>query len=206
MDPALIAERARLVQGELASASTVIDAFCSSDSGELSGPLVHELLEGVGGLTALLTESDTAERQRVYRAAGVHLRYQRTEEGEKVTASLHVGLFRVGGGVSEGGLGLPNLRHRAASSPTLSAHFERGRWTRRRMGLAFVGRRVMPEESSLDYWPTDAAPGDPAPAPPARGRGSSPPRRCFPSPTLQHGPVPTHPCPACWHVLTPRAP
>ena len=65
MDPALIAERARLVQGELASASTVIDAFCSSDSGELSGPLVHELLEGVGGLTALLTESDTAERQRV---------------------------------------------------------------------------------------------------------------------------------------------
>ena len=62
MDPALIAERARLVQGELASASTVIDAFCSSDSGELSGPLVHELLEGVGGLTALLTESDTAER------------------------------------------------------------------------------------------------------------------------------------------------
>jgi len=34
----------------------------------------------------------------VYRAAGVHLRYHRSEEGEKVTAALRVGLFRVGGG------------------------------------------------------------------------------------------------------------
>ena len=56
------------------------------------------LLKGVGGLTALLVKSDAAERQHVYRAAGVHLRYQRSEEGEKVTASLRVGLFRVGGG------------------------------------------------------------------------------------------------------------
>ena len=100
MDPALIAERTRLAQGELASASAVIDAFSSSDSGELSGPLVHELLEGVGGLTTLLATSDTAERQLVYRAAGVHLRYHRSEEGEKVTASLRVGLFRVGGGIA----------------------------------------------------------------------------------------------------------
>ena len=54
MDPALIAERTRLAQGELASATAVIEAFHASDSGELSGPLVHELLEGVGGLTTLL--------------------------------------------------------------------------------------------------------------------------------------------------------
>jgi hypothetical protein len=37
----------------------------SSDSGEVSGPLVHELPEGVGGLTAVLATSDTAERQLV---------------------------------------------------------------------------------------------------------------------------------------------
>jgi len=55
------------------------------------------LLEGVGGLTALLANSNSAERQQVYRAAGVHLRYQRSEEGERITASLRVGLFRVGG-------------------------------------------------------------------------------------------------------------
>ena len=97
MDPALIAERTRVAQGELATATAVIDTFCSTSSGELSGPLVHELLEGVGGLTAVLATSDTAERQLVYRAAGVHLRYHRSEEGEKVTASLRVGLFRVGG-------------------------------------------------------------------------------------------------------------
>jgi hypothetical protein len=97
MDPALIAERTRVTQGELASATAVIDAFRSSDSGEMSGPLVHELLEGVGGLTAVLATSDTTERQLVYRAAGLHLRYHRSEEGEKVTVSLRVGLFRVGG-------------------------------------------------------------------------------------------------------------
>jgi hypothetical protein len=45
-----------------------------------------------------LAKADSAERQQVYRAAGVHLRYQRSEEGERVTASLRVGLFRVGGG------------------------------------------------------------------------------------------------------------
>jgi hypothetical protein len=77
-------ERTRIAQEELASASAVIDAFRSSHSGELSGQLVHELLEGVGGLTTGLATSDTAERQHVYRAAGVHLRYHRSEEGEKV--------------------------------------------------------------------------------------------------------------------------
>jgi hypothetical protein len=55
------------------------------------------LLKGVGGLTALLAKSDAQKRQHVYRAAGVHLRYQRSEEGDKVTASARVGLFRVGG-------------------------------------------------------------------------------------------------------------
>jgi hypothetical protein len=45
----------------------------------------------------MLAKADSAERQQVYRAAGVHLRYQRSEEGERVTASLRVGLFRVGG-------------------------------------------------------------------------------------------------------------
>ena len=103
VDPALIAERTRLAQGELASANAVIDAFRSSDSGELSGQLVHELLKGVGGLTAVLATSDAAQRQVVYRAAGVHLRYHRSEEGEKITAALRVGLFRVGGGVCRRG-------------------------------------------------------------------------------------------------------
>jgi hypothetical protein len=46
----------------------------------------------------VLATSSTAQRQHVYRAAGVHLRYHRSEEGEKVTAALRVGLFRVGGG------------------------------------------------------------------------------------------------------------
>jgi hypothetical protein len=44
MDPTLIAERTRIAQGELTSAGAVIDAFGSSDSSELSGRLVHELL------------------------------------------------------------------------------------------------------------------------------------------------------------------
>jgi hypothetical protein len=48
-------------------------------------------------VTTVLATSDTAERQLVYRAAGVHLRYHRSEEGEKVTAALRVGLSRVGG-------------------------------------------------------------------------------------------------------------
>jgi hypothetical protein len=93
MDPALIAERTRLAQGELASATAVIDAFRSSDSGELSGPLVHELLDGVGRLTTVLATSDTAERQLVYRAAGVHLRYHRSEEGERSRQPCAWGCF-----------------------------------------------------------------------------------------------------------------
>jgi tripartite-type tricarboxylate transporter receptor subunit TctC len=51
----------------------------------------------VGGLTTQLGTSDTAEHQHVSRAAGVHLRYHRSEGGEKVTAALRAGLFRVGG-------------------------------------------------------------------------------------------------------------
>ena len=69
----------------------------SCGAGELTEQELRELLEGVGGLTAMLAKADSAERQQVYRAAGVHLRYQRSEEGERVTASLRVGLFRVGG-------------------------------------------------------------------------------------------------------------
>jgi hypothetical protein len=84
--------RTRVAPGQLATAGAVIDGFRSSDSGELSGLLVHELLEGVGRLTTVLAASDTAERQRVYRAVGVHLRDHRTEEGEKITAALRVGM------------------------------------------------------------------------------------------------------------------
>ena len=64
----------------------------------MTGLQVYGLLESVGGLTALLIEADTKVRQPVYRSAGVHLRYQRTEKGEKITACLRVGLSRVGGG------------------------------------------------------------------------------------------------------------
>ncbi len=105
MDPKLLTERTRTAQVELATVQAVIDKYESSGRSLLSGSEVHRLLEGVGGLTPLLAEADTNERQRVYRAAGVHLRYQRSAEGEKVTASLRVpdessawGLLRVGGG------------------------------------------------------------------------------------------------------------
>jgi hypothetical protein len=59
--------------------------------------MLRELLEDVGGLTAMLATAGGAERQQVYRTASVHLRYQRSEEGGRVTAFLRVGLFRVGG-------------------------------------------------------------------------------------------------------------
>jgi len=58
------------------------DYLIPTDSGHSSGPLVSELLEGEGELTAVLATSDIAERQHVHRAAGVHLRYHRREEGE----------------------------------------------------------------------------------------------------------------------------
>jgi hypothetical protein len=98
MDPALVTERTRVAQVELASASAVINACDSSGAGELSERQLRELLEGVGELTAMLAKAGSAERQHVYDAAGVHLRYQRSEEGERITASLRVGLFGVGGG------------------------------------------------------------------------------------------------------------
>ncbi len=97
LDPVLVTERTRAAQVELAAATAVIDTYRGSEPHLLTGREVHELLEGVGGLTTLLAHSDTAERQRVYRAAGVCLRYHRSEEGEKVIASLRVGLSRVGG-------------------------------------------------------------------------------------------------------------
>jgi hypothetical protein len=96
LDPVLVTERTRAAQVELAAATAVIDTYKGSGSGLLTGQEVHEL-QGIGGLTTLLAHSDTAERQRVYRAAGVCLRYQRSKEGEKVIASLRVGLSRVGG-------------------------------------------------------------------------------------------------------------
>ncbi len=98
MDPSLLTERTRTGQAELAAAKAVIDAYESSGPQEITGEQVYGLLESVGGLTVLLAEADTKIRQRVYRSAGVHLRYQRTERGEKITACLRVGLFRVGGG------------------------------------------------------------------------------------------------------------
>ena len=105
MDPKLVTERTRAAQVELATAKTVIDMYESSGRSLLNGNEVHRLLRGVGGLAALLAEADTSERQRVYHTAGVHLRYQRSAKGEKITASLRIpdepntwGLFRVGGG------------------------------------------------------------------------------------------------------------
>jgi hypothetical protein len=96
MDPVLVSKRTRVAQGELASANAVINTCDSSGGGELSEQMLRELLEGVRGLTALLADSTSAERQRVYRAPGVHLRYQRSEEGERVTASLYSGVDQLG--------------------------------------------------------------------------------------------------------------
>ncbi|HEY6319384.1 MAG TPA: hypothetical protein VI462_16055, partial [Acidimicrobiia bacterium] len=73
LDPKLVTERTRAAQVELATAQAIIDRYESSGRSLLSGDAVHRLLVGVGGLTALLAEADTNERQRVYRAAGVHL-------------------------------------------------------------------------------------------------------------------------------------
>jgi site-specific DNA recombinase len=98
MDPILLTERTRTAQADLAAAKAVIDSYESSKTREMTGDQVYGLLESVGGLAALLREADTEIRQRVYRSAGVHLRYQRTEMGEKIIACLRVGLFRVGGG------------------------------------------------------------------------------------------------------------
>ena len=63
--------------------------------------------EASAGLTSLLAEVDTNERQRVYRAAGVHLRYQRSTERETVTASFRMSDESPAWGccrVSEGGM------------------------------------------------------------------------------------------------------
>jgi hypothetical protein len=49
MDPALVIDRTRNAQGELATAGAVINAYDSSDPGRFSGHLVPELLEGIGG-------------------------------------------------------------------------------------------------------------------------------------------------------------
>jgi hypothetical protein len=76
----------------LASSNEVISACDSFGAGELSEQQLRELLEGVGGLSALLANSNSAERQQVYRAAGVNLRYQRSEEVERITASLRRGV------------------------------------------------------------------------------------------------------------------
>jgi hypothetical protein len=100
MDPSLVTERTRTARVEIATASAVIDSYNASERRLMTAKEVHELLDSLGGLTALLADSGTAERQRVYRAAGVCLRYQRSAEGEKITASLRVGLFRVGGGTT----------------------------------------------------------------------------------------------------------
>jgi hypothetical protein len=97
MDPILLTERTRTAQADLAAAKAVIDSYESSKDRAMTGDQVCGLLESVGGLTVLLGEADTEIRQRVYRSAGVQLRYQRTEMGETITACLRVGLFRVGG-------------------------------------------------------------------------------------------------------------
>jgi hypothetical protein len=74
----------------------VIDACDSSGSGQLSGQLVHELLEGVRS-NRTLGQVRRRRTSACVSPAGVHLRYQRGEKGERVTASLRMGLFRVGG-------------------------------------------------------------------------------------------------------------
>jgi site-specific DNA recombinase len=100
IDPALIAERTRATQVELAEARLVINEYESSFPRPVTSEEIHDLLEEVGGLTSLLAEADTEDRRHVYQAACVHLRYKRTESGEKITASLRVGFSRVGGGTS----------------------------------------------------------------------------------------------------------
>ncbi|MGH9070860.1 MAG: hypothetical protein ACRDX8_06775 [Acidimicrobiales bacterium] len=96
--PGLLVARTRAAQAELASAKAVIDAYEPPRPSQLGRVHVYGLLAIVGGLTGLLAEANTQESQRVYRSAGVHLRYERTGVGKKVTACLRVGLSRVGGG------------------------------------------------------------------------------------------------------------
>ena len=87
MDPALVTERTGVGQGELISSNALINACDSAGAGDLSEQQLRDLPEGVDCLTALLANSSSAERQQVYRAAGVHLR---CHEGKKTNGSRHL--------------------------------------------------------------------------------------------------------------------
>jgi site-specific DNA recombinase len=98
MDPALWVERTRTAQQELASAEAVIRDHDAGTVRPLTAEIVKELLLDLGGLVRLLDEVPTSHRRDIYRAAGVHLRYNRTPDGESLIAALRVEFSRVEGG------------------------------------------------------------------------------------------------------------
>lgn len=100
IDPALVADRTRRAQAELAAAQAVID--CAPEPpNPLTVEEVLETLEAVRELPELLDDADTALRGQVYGSLGVTLAYRRDNDAKyvKVHASIEsVDLERVGGG------------------------------------------------------------------------------------------------------------
>lgn len=99
VDPALIAERTRHAQQEIAVAQAIIDS-----APDFPPPLtieeVLETLEPVRATPSMLDAADTATRTEVYEGLGLELTYRRDGAAEhlRVRAALSgVDLGRVGG-------------------------------------------------------------------------------------------------------------
>lgn len=99
VDPALIADRTRRAQTELAAAQAMIDRFPEPPT-PLTFEEVLETLEAVRELPELVDDADAVLRAQVYRSLGVTLTYRRDDaEYVKVHASIEsMDLERVGGG------------------------------------------------------------------------------------------------------------
>lgn len=100
LDPALVAERTRQAQAELATAETVLHLAPSSPD-PLTIEEVVATLEAVRRLPDLLEDADPETRHQVYKSLSISLRYRRDGQQEfvKVDAGLKgVDLGCVGGG------------------------------------------------------------------------------------------------------------
>jgi chemotaxis regulatin CheY-phosphate phosphatase CheZ len=98
MDPALYVERSRAAQLELAAAEAIIRSYDADLEQPLTDDDLRNLLSRLDSIMRLLDHADAAERRGFYAELGLKLAYARIGEHEKVTASLGVGFFRVGGG------------------------------------------------------------------------------------------------------------
>jgi len=100
MDPALVADRTRVAQAEIARAQAVLDGEPAQPSPLTLGEVL-EVLEAVRTVPELLRAADMAVRADLYQALGLDMTYRRTDGAEfiHVSASITpVDLERVGGG------------------------------------------------------------------------------------------------------------